>query len=1268
MATKSDGIVKVNPPSKSELTVIRILISTGIASMLAFIYWFTDPEHVGYAPVFWLLTSALIFKLVKMIHEWYHYWSPSVPVMPKCNRQYTVDILTTACPGEPQEMIIRTLKAMKAITYPHTNYLCDEGNDPILKKVCDELGIIHVTRTIKKDAKAGNINNALLQAKGEICVVLDPDHVPIPEFLDRVLPYFEDQEIGYVQSVQAYGNQEESFIAKGAAEQTYHFYGPMMMCMNTYGTVQAIGANCVFRRSALDSIGGHAAGLSEDMHTAMQLHAKGWKSIYVPEILTRGLVPATLSSYYKQQLKWSRGTFELLFRTFPLLYNKFTWRQKIHYFTIPLYFLFGLINLIDIAVPIIALGFAEVPWEVNLTFFGMYFLPLCTISLVIRLYAQRWLLEKHERGFHFAGGVLRLATWWIFLVGFIYTIFKIKVPYIPTPKEDEHQNYIRLSVPNIITLITCTLLVVYGLSIDWTPYSLAMASYSLLTMSMLGFTIIMSQQKFLISVKSFITKTPTLNLINILVRTVTQRSQEAAYTLLRNGPVMVILALSVFFLSYSNIDETPDEKAALIQKELGGFYFGINGKSAESVPFNLSQIEETWGDTSASQLRNHLKNGNKSIIPYLILDANKCHSSNINYEIRRGAYDEYLTKLANEFRRYSEPLFLTYMNDSVKVENQEQFKLAWQYLYTFFNDLGISNLTWVWVPSSPKSENLYPGEKFVDWIGVNCLNYAENNKKKDWYFFKDIYEPYRATFGKFKKPVLANIGCVKSETQQIWISEALRSIRADYNEIKATVIFAGQKSFNIIDSTNSRTIYTSDFDIQPNTLSGIRTELQDEYFAIQAFDNGSNFKPAQNYRSAFIKGRPGKFELLIGNKPYYIKGVAYNTAHDWRDGNMPLTRRQVERDFQKIKEMGANTIRRYGHGIYDRNVLNIADEFDLNVLYGFWFDPKTDFYSDSLKVAEYISDVEEKVLEYRDHPAVMAWSLGNESWGLLKHRYAKPYLVKVRNSYIRMIEQLAQRIHELDPTRPVFSCIEHEEYQLPGELVAFRDGAPSIDAIGVNSYYREQISRLNHTAWQFDSLRPYIVSEFGPTGYWDPKYNNTQNSSIIEETDAEKATWYKHQWLKYVDGHKGYNIGGFAYCWHDRMEGSFTWFGITDYKGRVKPAYYALKEVWTNNKSERLPEFLIEAPGKIIPGKKYDYVAVQKGSNSNNWKYEWRLLKDEYLDKVDNIEVSEDPARISVTIPETPSDYRLYLFVTDESNQKVTTASVPVKVTLQNKQ
>lgn len=1279
----SSPIVKVNHPKKTDAWTIRLLISCGLACMVIFILWFIKPEHRGYSPIYWLLTFALLFKLLKMLHEWYHYWSISVPVPPAWKTKFTVDVLTTACPGEPREMIIRTLKAMVAIKYPHTNYLCDEGDDIVLKKACEELGVIHVTRIDKKDAKAGNINNALKQATGDICVVLDPDHEPIPEFLDRVLPYFENSEIGYVQCVQSYSNQSESFIARGAAEQSYHFYGPMMMCMNTYGTVQAIGANCTFRRKALDSIGGHAAGLAEDMHSAMQLQAKGWKTVYVPEILTKGLVPATLGAYYKQQLKWSRGCFELLFRTYPALFKKFTWRQKFHHFTMPLYFLFGLINFIDILVPALSLSLARVPWEVNIGRFALYFLPLCGLSMLVRLFAQRWLLEKHERGFHLAGGVLRTATWWIFLVGFIYSIFKIKVPYIPTPKEDAHQNHWKLSIPNIIISVASVLVIVYGLSIDWTPYSIAMAFYGIINVSILCFVVLISQQKTLAVIEKKIKNIPLFVYFTAPVKLAVSGVQQMIYTVLNNGPVVLILGIALLFLSYNNKEEAIGA-STIREKEFGGFYPGISFfgekkdfKSLDEIEnsiqatFNVISFKNSWEQKFPQMLMKDI--ALRKAIPMINWQPYS-EEDRICAAITHGKYDHYLHEYARHLRSYAEPVFLNFAPcfDDAEISwslsgnnSPEEFKEAWQYVYTFFNDLGISNVTWVWNPKYPSAINYYPGSQFVDWIGISCLNYGEDMKDNDWYSFSDLYLPCRNKLGALQKPVLiTEFGTPAGADQALWMDKAFKDIKENFREIRSLVIYNGQKKIVFPNKASRDTfIYKADFSIQDKrTIASLKNNFQQQPFVNKPFlENSFKFLASEHqfYQSKFIKGPPGKFELLIDGKPFYIRGVAYNTAHDWRDGNMPLTRRQLESDLEKIKSMGANTIRRYSYNIYDKNVLNIAEEYELKVLFGFWFDPKIDYYKDTLKVKEYIENVERKILEYKDHQAVLAWSLGNETWGLLKHGYSKPYLTKVRQHYVKLIELLAERIHELDPSRPVFSSVEHEIYQLPGELAAFHDGAPSIDAIGINSYYKEQISQVNRVGYQFDSLRPYFISEFGPRGYWDKHFNRTSNGLLIEDSETEKSEWYKDQWENYVLAYKGYNIGGIAYCWHDRMEGSYTWFGLTDYKGRLKPGYHALRELWTDQKPELLPEFAIKGPESIVAGRKHTFTAVPS-VKTKNLHYEWQLYKDDYLEQINTIEYTEGRNYVSFEIPKDAFSYRLYLYVSD-GNGNVTTASIPIQ-------
>jgi cellulose synthase/poly-beta-1,6-N-acetylglucosamine synthase-like glycosyltransferase len=1289
-ASENPLITRVAPPKKTDIIIIRFLICCALACMALFLYWFINRDHIGHPILYSLLTFALAFKLIKMLHEWYHYWSPSVPTAPELKTKWTVDVLTTFCPGEPYDMMNRTLRAMVAIRYPHTNYLCDEADDPYLKQLCKELGIVHVTRKEKINAKAGNINNALKQATGDIAIVLDPDHVPIPEFIARVLPYFEDPEIGYVQSVQAYSNQNESIIARGAAEQTYHFYGPMMMCMNTYGTVQAIGANCAFRRKALDSIGGHAAGLSEDMHTAMQLHAKGWKSVYIPEILTRGLVPGTLSGYYKQQLKWSRGTFELLFKTIPDLWKNLTWRQKIHYITIPMYFLFGLVNLIDILVPVLALTLSETPWAVDVMKFGSSYIPLCMISLLCRFYAQRWLLEKHEKGFHLAGGLLRSATWWIFLIGFVYSIFNIKVPYIPTPKEDEHQNFWKLSITNMVVVIVCTISIFYGLSIDWSPYSFAMAAFSSINVLFLGFIIIMSQQKLLETVEH---KVKSVSILNRAINGIEQlmlKAEPVLYGAVKNGPLALLLAISLLFLGYSSIDKDAKIKGIANEKKLGGFYAGISLPAGDTALGNSFQLErkinrgfdvvniyESWRpeamDSTEKQLELIRHHGAIPMITWLP-DAPE---QKICQLITSGKYDFYFTKYAERLRAFKDPIFINFAPGFDNPEKSwsvfgsnsaSEFKNAWQYIYSYFNERGISNVSWIWSPETTRGFDYYPGSEFVDWLGFSCLNYGVDKKKSDWHTFSELYSPFRIKFNFIQKPVMiTQLGCLKGPEQGIWFDDAFDDISDRFKEVKSTIIYNEQREI-VLQQNHQGNLYIADFELSnKESIPELSQSLKAEPFARSPIlkTNLNYLSPDKSYKSAFVRGKPGEFELLIDSKPYYIKGVAYNTAHDWRDGNMPLTRKQIEHDLEQIKAMGANTLRRYGSSVYNTNILNIANDYGLKVMYGFWFDPKVDYYRDSLQVKEYIEQVEEEVLEYKDNPSVLGWSLGNESWGLLKHTFGKPYLTKVREHYVKLIEHLAQRVHELDPTRPVFTCMEHEEHQLPGEIAALHDGAPSVDVIGINSYYKEQISQLQNVTHQFDPLRPYLVSEFGPRGYWNPTHNSVANGLVIEESETEKANWMKYQWNTYVRPNKGYNVGGVAYCWHERMEGSLTWFGISDYQGRLKPSYYSLAEVWAGKKHNCVPQFTLEPQGPIEPGKVCTFKAIPKSEINQELSYEWTLYRDSYLEEIENINTTGDDRIVRVEIPETPSEYRLYLYISDEQGN-VSTVSTPFRINNKN--
>jgi cellulose synthase (UDP-forming) len=444
-------IKQYNLRRKKEKLTLRILIILGILSIANFFYWFLNQELIDNKLLYWLLLGPLVFDSFRIIYIWYHYWDISVPEKPILTKKITVDVFTTYFPGEPYEMVKETLLAIQSMKYPHTTYLCDEANDAHLKEFCKKHGIIHVTRNNRVDAKAGNINNALKQATGDICLILDPDHVPKENFLDEIVPYFENDKIGFVQSVQAYYNIDESLVAKGAAEQTFHFYGPVMMTMNSYGTVNAIGANCVFRRKAIDSIGGHAPGLVGRYAYRNATLCKRMEIGLCSKIFTKGLVPASLTSYYKQQLKWSRGTLELLVSVLPKLFKNFTWRQKIHFGILPLHYLSGFIILISFLIPIISLFAATTPWKGNVINFGLLFFPMLTCILGIRFYVQRWVMDKSERGTHLMGGLLLACTWWIYIIGALFIpLFGKKYPIYPLQKKTKIRTSWKILIPNLL--------------------------------------------------------------------------------------------------------------------------------------------------------------------------------------------------------------------------------------------------------------------------------------------------------------------------------------------------------------------------------------------------------------------------------------------------------------------------------------------------------------------------------------------------------------------------------------------------------------------------------------------------------------------------------------------------------------------------------------------------------------------------------------------------------------------------------------------------
>ncbi len=414
-----------------------MLVAAGLIGVLKLADWWFRAEHVGHPALYFILSVAFWWGILRLIMVWIGMLRISKPAPPPPPPPgLRVAIFTTSSPGEPAEMFEKTLAACAQIAYPHTTYLLDDTRDPQFREIAERHGAVWLEIAGYPGAKAGKINEALRRTDEEFILILDPDHIPFPNFLDQTLGYFQNEKIGFVQVCQAYYNQYRSFTAAGAAEQTYTFYGPTQMALHGMGCAVAIGANCTFRRSALESIGGHGIGLAEDLITSIRLHAAGWKSIYNPVIVSRGLVPEDLGSFCKQQLKWARGLFEVAFAEVPRAWRRLSFWQKISYSAISTYYFAGVTMLLFILIPFLYFSTGLLPAHMRFVEFLLNTALVLFADVALYLFVQRWLCHPEtERGLHWRGMVLKFACTPVFAMGFLLSLVNADIPYIPTAKK-----------------------------------------------------------------------------------------------------------------------------------------------------------------------------------------------------------------------------------------------------------------------------------------------------------------------------------------------------------------------------------------------------------------------------------------------------------------------------------------------------------------------------------------------------------------------------------------------------------------------------------------------------------------------------------------------------------------------------------------------------------------------------------------------------------------------------------------------------------------
>ncbi len=304
----------------------------------------------------------------------------------------SVDILIPTY-NEPDFILKRSIIGCQALNYNNKKiYVLDETKRPEIQKLCEELNCFYLTRPDNLYAKAGNLNHALSQTNGELIVVFDADFVPTTNFLTRTVGFFQNPKIGLVQTPQSFYNTDAIAknlgLGKILTSDDEIFYRQVQIMKDSASSVICSGTSFVMRRGALKEVGNFVTdSLSEDYFTGIEISAKGYELVYLPEKLSAGLAAETIGVHIAQRARWGRGTLQAFFiNSNPLTISGLNFKQRLAH-------LEGLLNwfnlfprIIFLLIPFLYTFFQIVPFKITSLEIIYFFLPYYLMQVI----SYRW--------------------------------------------------------------------------------------------------------------------------------------------------------------------------------------------------------------------------------------------------------------------------------------------------------------------------------------------------------------------------------------------------------------------------------------------------------------------------------------------------------------------------------------------------------------------------------------------------------------------------------------------------------------------------------------------------------------------------------------------------------------------------------------------------------------------------------------------------------------------------------------------------------------
>jgi cellulose synthase/poly-beta-1,6-N-acetylglucosamine synthase-like glycosyltransferase len=291
-------------------------------------------------PLMYLLLGLYVFFLVLILaynllqlNLLRHYLgrkktSPPPPLTPEKMPFVTIQLPLFNEPYVAERLIDNIV----TLDYPHDRFEVQILDDSIdsTTELCENRAAYHrnhgidiqvIHRTNRTGYKAGALAEGLAQAKGEFIAIFDADFLPNRQFLQKTIPYLQDERVAVVQTRWTHLNDDYSLFTKLQALQlNVHFTIEQMGRKAGHHLLQFNGTAGIWRKQAIDDAGGWKADtLTEDLDLSFRAQLKHWEIVYLEDVEAPAELPVEMNGIKSQQFRWMKGGAENARRLAPMI-------------------------------------------------------------------------------------------------------------------------------------------------------------------------------------------------------------------------------------------------------------------------------------------------------------------------------------------------------------------------------------------------------------------------------------------------------------------------------------------------------------------------------------------------------------------------------------------------------------------------------------------------------------------------------------------------------------------------------------------------------------------------------------------------------------------------------------------------------------------------------------------------------------------------------------------------------------------------------------